>query len=232
MKCSIIYNVLESYEIVRRQILHMSRIVPKDWEVIIVDDGSDPPIIIKMAAPFDLKVLYTLDGRFWTQGAARNLGASRARGEYLFMSDIDHMLSEEAVWAITEFTGTKMVFKRTKAILNGEGKICQDKETLREYGCPEPYLKGEQGAGWNIFAMRRDLFFEIGGYLEVSGYGIEDVDFSKRTGQTMTKLGLARHTVGPAIYLYPNPRRDAKGVFHSLRRRWTRYKVSQGPRPF
>ena len=219
MKCSIIYNVLESYEVVRRQILYMSRIVPRDWEVIIVDDGSVPPITIEKPDSLDLKIIYTHDERPWTQGIARNLGALKARGQYLWMLDIDHMISVEAIEAVKEFTGTKMVFRRIKAVLDENGNLCQDPKILKEYGCPDRYLEGDHGAGWNIFAMRRDLFIMTGGYVEVSGYGIEDVDFSERFGQELRKRKLPLHTVGPPIYIYPAPREDVKQIFHSLRRR-------------
>lgn len=46
IKCSLIIPVLESYEAVRRQILYMNSLnLPDDFEVIIVDDGSRPPIM-------------------------------------------------------------------------------------------------------------------------------------------------------------------------------------------
>ena len=47
MKLSIIIPVLNSHEIVRRQIEHFKKMdLPDDIELIIVDDGSDPPLEI------------------------------------------------------------------------------------------------------------------------------------------------------------------------------------------
>lgn len=47
IKLSIIIPVLNSHEIVRRQIKHFKRMdLPDDVELIIVDDGSDPPVEI------------------------------------------------------------------------------------------------------------------------------------------------------------------------------------------
>jgi len=45
IKLSIIIPVLNSHEIVRRQIAHFKKMnLPDDVELIIVDDGSDPPL--------------------------------------------------------------------------------------------------------------------------------------------------------------------------------------------
>jgi len=45
VRLSIIIPVLNSHEIVRRQIEHFKKMdLPDDVELIIVDDGSDPPL--------------------------------------------------------------------------------------------------------------------------------------------------------------------------------------------
>ena len=47
IRLSIIIPVLNSHEIVRRQIEHFKKMdLPDDVELIIVDDGSDPPLEI------------------------------------------------------------------------------------------------------------------------------------------------------------------------------------------
>ena len=49
VKLSLIVSVLESYEVVRRQLLHLSRLLTPECELILVDDGSEPSL-----APFAL----------------------------------------------------------------------------------------------------------------------------------------------------------------------------------
>ena len=45
MKLSIVIPVLDSHEVLRRQLLHFDRMkLRRDTEIIIVDDGSDPPL--------------------------------------------------------------------------------------------------------------------------------------------------------------------------------------------
>jgi len=46
IKCSIIFNVLKSYEVIKRQVLLYERILPDNFEVIFVDNGSKPEIKI------------------------------------------------------------------------------------------------------------------------------------------------------------------------------------------
>jgi len=45
MKISIVIPVLNSHEILRRQLIHMERFVQDDTEIIIVDDGSQPAVL-------------------------------------------------------------------------------------------------------------------------------------------------------------------------------------------
>ena len=74
MRVSIIIPVLNSHEIVRRQLLHFERLgLPQDTELILVDDGSDPPIENTSRLPVTIHC--TGDARPWTWALARNTGA-------------------------------------------------------------------------------------------------------------------------------------------------------------
>src|SRR5271166_1737227 len=99
-RMSLIVSVLESYEVVRRQLLHFNRIVPADCELILLDDGSDPSLeatcaSIHVSLAFTLRA--TRDHRPWTQPKARNIGATLARAERLLFFDIDHIVTEEVI---------------------------------------------------------------------------------------------------------------------------------------
>ena len=236
MKCSVIFPVLESYEVVRRQIRWMERIFPKDWEAVIVDDGSMPPIVFCGRTTLNLKIVYSLNFSPWGQAPATNLGASVAEGDYIWGCAIDHMVSREAVEVLSKFDGDKMVFPRMQAVLDEDGDLCMDPDVLKEYGAEgvEDRIGKIFGAGFGIFVLKREHWERLGGYHPRFGgkYGGDDVDINHRYGD-LVKQGLAtRHTVGPPMYCYPNPRYDKKAVFHTLRRRWTRYKIPQEPMPF
>ncbi len=84
VRLSIIISVLESYEIVRRQCRHLASIMPEDCELILLDDGSDPPLPMPEQRPKRFSLVYTRNLTPWTQPIARNFGARLSRGEYVF----------------------------------------------------------------------------------------------------------------------------------------------------
>jgi hypothetical protein len=128
-----------------------------------MDDGSDPPIPHPPNMRYPLKIVQTFDDRPWSQPCARNAGARIARGEYLFMTDIDHVISKNAFIASIFFEGDKMVFPRKWAILDNRFRIRQDIEILSGYGL----INGKgSGSHANTFVMKKKIFDELGGYNE------------------------------------------------------------------
>ena len=98
MTLSIIMPFLNSHEIVRRQILHFTRLdLPADVEILFMDDGSDPPLQAPNGQPRNFTIHATQDFRPWTSSLARNTGAKLARGKYLLMTDGDYILSRQAI---------------------------------------------------------------------------------------------------------------------------------------
>ena len=164
IRVSIIIAVLDSHEVVLRQLKYFNRFIPDhyNWaEVIIMDDGSDPPIFFDLSIHYQLRIIRTDDKRPWSQPCARNAGAKLARGEYLFMTDIDHIISRQAFETALSFEGDKMVFPREWAILDKRYRIRRDPDVLSTYG-----LINGKGAGShaNTFVMRKSIFDELGGY--------------------------------------------------------------------
>lgn len=231
MKLSVIFPVLNSHEAVRRQLLHFHKMnLPDDIEFIIVDDGSNPPLNCKEYILRNLTILKTNDKRPWTQGLARNMGAKHAKGEYLLMTDIDHILPRPVIDAAYNFTGDKMVFHRSIAVLDEDGNLTQDIEVLKQYGYdPNRSRKLSAGSHGNTFAIRKALFHELGGYNPrrcYYGYHApvrmgEDCYFNSAWKIYSRANGL-RNTTGPEIYIFPVGRfnisgdSNPMGLFHQL----------------
>jgi glycosyltransferase involved in cell wall biosynthesis len=218
LRISLIISAFESYEIARRQLLHFSKL-NGDFELILVDDGSQPPI--------PGATVYTNNNLAWTQGLGRNAGAKEANGEYLFFTDIDHIITQEALDDAIAFNGHKMMFWRKIGILDFEGNIKDDINTLHDWG-----FTGQRDASvhGNTFVIKREDFENLGGYDEqhsVIGFhpksrGGDDVYFNQKWNRAHRGATVER---GRDIYLFPTGRfhKDGDlnpfGFFHGLSQR-------------
>jgi len=225
MKLSIIIPVLDSHRIVRRQIRHFKQMnLPNDIEILLMDDGSKPSLretFPNYKSVMNLNIYPTYDKRPWSNACAKNMGAKIAEGEYLFMTDIDHILPKEAIDAAYNFTGDKMVFDREYAILNNKGQIIQSIDALRKYGFRRNRFKTYNHT--NTFCMKHKIFWDIGGYPE------EDCDWGRQDHRDDThlynryrrhvKAGKCKPAVqGPVTYVFPNVAEDQQKLFHKLNR--------------
>lgn len=211
MKISIVIPILNSHEVVRRQIEYFKAMNLNDEiEIIFIDDGSEPPLLFPNHNVKNFTIYYTNDKRPWTQGLARNFGAKLAKGEYLFMTDIDHIISRQAIDAVLSFNEDKMVFHRHIAILDVNGRVAQDREVLLNFGYSPERLRRRglvtTGHG-NTFAIKKSIFEMIGGYDEKRSSSLfhagEDRLFN-RNWSHLVKRGVCKlETFGPVIYMFP-----------------------------
>lgn len=227
MKVSIITPVLNSHEIVRRQLLHYSRMLEYDLEVVLMDDGSEPPL--KFHAPPNVIVRPTNDFRPWTEHKARNMGAKLADGEYLLFIDVDYVIPLETIERALAFDGDRMGFRRRFGILDENGETRYDIKTLKEWNLKNRWIrKGYFPGHRSQFLIRKDLFWDLGGYNE----GLEGV--WRRTGgagerfwrkwqrwEEKGKVKIAEEQ--PTIFMFPSGKfceheeNNPFGLFHDLK---------------
>ena len=193
MKCSIVIPVLNSHEIVRRQILHLGRILNDDFQVVLVDDGSDPPLA---SEPLDwLKIIATNDTRPWTHHKARNIGVDHADGELVLLTDIDHIISQEMIEDL-DFHGGWKKFHRRHAELDEDGQLVNIGKEIRVHV--------------NSFLIQKDTYKKLGGYDEkyFGQYGTDSEFRSRCRGHC------GEPEMGACIYVIPHRR----NLFHTLSR--------------
>lgn len=226
------------------RLFHEHPFLRKLLNIYLIDDGSEPSIerYLREAASvnskitvekilksprelktiqytgFPLKIIETNDRTPWTQPRARNVGAKKSNGEYLLMSDIDHILTLEAIRAVLNFSGDKMIFPRKVAILDRKGYICRDRRILLRYGYQGFNLQRTNFHA-NTFAIKRSIFqMKLNGYNErfCGTHGGDDTDLNRRY-RILVRKGLAKKQVkGPLIYVFPDPKHDLEGIFHKL----------------
>ena len=239
MVVSIVIAILNSHEVVRRQIEHFKKMdLPDEVEFIFVDDGSEPPFAytVENTGLMNLKIFATNDKRPWTQGLARNLGASKAKGEYLFFTDIDHIITKEAIDDVLKFDGDKMVFPRYFGILDENGNIVSDSKSMLDFGLHPARIRTRRGvmcAGihGNTYAIRKSVFEMMGGYdsrycqsmFHVGGrFQSEESKFNSKYRQLNAKGEVKDDVMGLKIYCYPVSKFRADGdnnpfgLFHGL----------------
>ena len=227
MRLSIIVPILDSHEIVRRQILHYKKMdLADDIEIIFMDDGSDPPLN-KHHGLKNLTIYPTHDKRSWSWPVARNRAAEIANSEYLFMADIDYIITKQVINQVLEFRGDRMFFSRQFGVLDENGNLVNDRHTLKSYGLKDRHFtssnfyKGHR----NNFVINKSLFNDMGGYNEdIAPYSqIDGPDSAfKRVWNKFLRTGKAVDYSGyrPTLYMIPNGRFCAFqcGMFHKLSR--------------
>jgi glycosyltransferase involved in cell wall biosynthesis len=234
MKLSIIVPVLNSHEIVRRQILHYESMnLPDDVQIIFMDDGSDPPITTASTL-LNMRIVPTGDKRPWTWAIARNSGARIAQGAYFLMTDLDYIIPRSAIDAALAFTGDKMRFRREFGVLMPDGSFTQDVKVLETYGLPAERI-AQKGVTMpphpNNFVIRKDVFWGLGGYREdlvdrpyPQG---EDRHFKREWTRAVEQGRFVEDDAAlrPVIYMFPNGQfcKDVDynpfGLFHELSRK-------------
>ena len=138
-------------------------------EVIIVDDGSPRWPAADVPRPVGLPVLriYRVgEDKPWHQNAARNIGAFEAKGQWLLLTDMDHMVPEGT---FEKSLKGKIQF----AYMFDRIDHSTGKQTLDRYGRPKPHP--------NTFLMTHEKYWKIGGYDErTCGYYGTDSFFRQR----------------------------------------------------
>jgi glycosyltransferase involved in cell wall biosynthesis len=165
-----------------------------DWELIVVDDGSDDGSAA-LAEAFGASVLKA-PGRVGP-AAARNLGAQVARGTYLYFIDADCELHPDTLANIArrfqQNPELDALFGSYDDAPGAANFLAQYKNLFHHY----VHQQGSETAStfWTgCGAIRRTLFLALGGF-DTQVYrrpSIEDIDLGYRLKQAGGKICLAK----------------------------------------
>ena len=217
MKYSIIVPVFNRPDEVDELLKSLCHQEVKDFEVIIVEDGSKKPckdVCDKYAGILDLHYYFKENSG---PGQSRNYGAERAKGDWLIVLDSDVVLPTGYLRAVDERLNSKIdafggpdashpsftpvqkaisysmtSFFTTGGIRGGKGKKL-DKFFPRSYN----------------MGIRREVYQELGGFSKMR-FG-EDIDFSYRIVEAGYKTALI-----PEAWVWHKRRTDFRKFFRQV----------------
>lgn len=140
----------------------------RDYEIIIVDDGSTDKTKQVVHGIEDESIHYILQDNKGVC-AARNAGVKHSKGSYLIFLDSDDVLFEDALIHYYQFasTGNFQIVYGDMSIINDKNQITKIVSARNPYG--NHLEKGVYIPG--AFCLSRDLFTQVGGYDEKIKYG-------------------------------------------------------------
>lgn len=166
-----------------------------DWELIVIDDGSDDGSDL-LARKFGKARLLRTGGQSGP-AAARNLGARAVRGEYLFFIDADCEVHPDTLAKVADIfraePGLDALFGSYDDAPAATNFIAQYKNLFHHY----VHQHGSEDAStfWTgCGAIRRSLFLALGGF-DTQRYkrpSIEDIDLGYRLKQAGGRIRLAK----------------------------------------
>ena len=217
MRYSIIVPVFNRPDEVDELLKSLTRQTEKDFEVIIVEDGSTKDcksVCEGYANTLDLHYFFKDNSG---PGQSRNYGAERARGEYLIVLDSDVVLPEGYLAEVEKelqrepadafggpdrahesFTDTQKAISYSMTSFFTTGGIRGGKKKLDKF-YPRSFNMG----------IRRDVYKQLGGFSKMR-FG-EDIDFSYRIVQNGCRCRLF-----PEAWVWHKRRTDFRKFFRQV----------------
>lgn len=217
MKYSIIVPVFNRPDEIDELLESLTRQTFNDFEVIIVEDGSQKPckeVCDKYTDKLNLKYFMKENSG---PGQSRNYGAEHSEGEYLLILDSDVVLPENYLYAIEEelhrdkadafggpdrahnsFTDTQKAISYSMTSFFTTGGIRGGKKKMDKF-YPRSFNMG----------IRREVYNKLGGFSKMR-FG-EDIDFSIRIFKAGCKCRLF-----PGAWVYHKRRTDFRKFWRQV----------------
>ena len=217
MKYSIIVPVFNRPDEVDELLESLCHQEEKDFEVIIVEDGSKKPckdVCDKYAGILDLHYYFKENSG---PGQSRNYGAERAKGDWLIVLDSDVVLPAGYLLSVDEglnsqidafggpdashpsFTPVQKAISYSMTSFFTTGGIRGGKGKKLDKFFPRSYNMG----------IRREVYLELGGFSKMR-FG-EDIDFSYRIVEAGYKTALI-----PEAWVWHKRRTDFRKFFRQV----------------
>lgn len=202
-KVSVIIPTYDEEENINECLESLSKQSYKNLEIIIVDDGSTDKSKIKIQkskSQFKIKNLMLLEQNHKGAGAARNLGAKHAKGEFLVFIDADMTFDKDFVSQLVQpiIEGKTIgTFSKEEYLANKDNiwAVCWNINR----GLPKNRMHTDNyPANQKVFrAILKREFERVEGFNEKAGY-TDDWSLSE-------KLGVEAQAAPHAVFYHKNP---------------------------
>lgn len=200
MKVSVIIPTYNEEDVIEKCLMSLAKQSFKDFEVVVVDDGStDNTQDILKSFKLEKFKLTTLKGEHKGPGFARNLGAKQAKGEILVFVDSDMTFDKHFLKMLIK----PIIAAKTKGTFSKDEYVSNwDMPLARAYNLNEGWEKKKRHpknypSTQKVFrAILKKEFDRVGGFT-AGGYN-DDWSLSE-------KLGYQATVAEKAIFFHKNP---------------------------
>jgi len=214
---SVVIPTLNEEKYLKRCSKSLSKQVYRDFEVIVVDGGSDDRTV-KMAEREGFKVIQAKKRRPHDVGYARNLGAKHSSGSILFFLDADMVLEPNCFQVLNEcFEEPSIIGVACKSQPYGGNTVEVLMYDINNHLIElANYLDFYELSYFSCRAYRRTCFMKAGGFRE-DLLACEDLDLALRIKE------FGDYTVTDKTTYWTSPRRLRKWSYSRYVRRYLKY---------
>ncbi len=160
MDTTLIVNYYRNPRMLEHQVAQWDH-YPENIRVIVLDDCSPEPAIDYIPESSRAEIYRITKDIPWNQNAARNLGAMKAKTDWIMFVDIDHVLMLQDAARLARKTLDPTKWYRFKRIRVGAADSTRLKDAL-----PLDAKTGEIKPHINSFLCTKQLYWAAGGYDE------------------------------------------------------------------
>ena len=204
MKLSVIIPVYNEEDVIIDCLKSLSHQIYKDFEIIVVDDGSTDNLKLKSQ---NLKIL-TQNHK--GPGAARNLGAKHAKGDILVFVDADMTFDSKFLQELIEpilYAKAKGTFSKNEYVSNWRNRWARCWNINEGWESGRRHPKGYTDKQKVFRAILKSEFDKVGGFDPSRGY-TDDWTLSER-------LGYEAEIASGAKFFHKNPEKLTEVFKHA-----------------
>lgn len=182
-------------DLLKRALTALDKQTYKQFEVILIDDGSTPHVLKQLSEIenesrcFSLKIIRSSNNYL---GAARNLAAKHANGEWLIFHDDDNIAEPQEIECFIKAALIGGYDQLTSQYLVFDDTAGPEKAKIKYFpiglGGPFSYFRNRFGDANAI--IRKSAFEKIGGFSELKKVGWEDWELFLKLHAAGAKQGI------------------------------------------